>query len=70
MDSRTISTKVPREISRRIAETGHPVSNVVQVSLKMFLNLPAKQKEILVKGHINDKKLEKAQERFPEWETN
>jgi hypothetical protein len=61
---------VPEEIARRIAATGYSVSNVIQISLEMFLNLPPDQQQHLINEHINNKKLERVRERFPEWESD
>lgn len=68
MTRTTISTKVPKEIGLRIAETGYSVSNVIQASLEMFLSLPPEQQEELIARHIHKKMLARAREKFPERE--
>lgn len=70
MTRTTISTKVPERIADRIAASGYSVSNVIQISLELFLNLPADQKKALIDEHIKNKKLERVRERFPEWESD
>ncbi|HEX3010689.1 MAG TPA: hypothetical protein VHQ70_01465 [Syntrophomonadaceae bacterium] len=62
----TISTKVPVGIVSRIAATGYSVSNVIQISLEMFLDLPPEQQKNLIDEHIRSKTLERVRERFPE----
>jgi hypothetical protein len=60
---------VPEEMARRIDATGYSVSNVIQISLEMFLNLTPEQQKALIDEHIKNKKLERVRERFPELES-
>lgn len=69
MTRTTISTKVPEEMARRIDATGYSVSNVIQISLEMFLNLSPDEQKKLINEHIKNKKLERVRERFPELES-
>jgi hypothetical protein len=60
---------VPEEMARRIDATGYSVSNVIQISLEMFLNLSPDEQKKLINEHIKNKKLERVRERFPELES-
>lgn len=60
----TVSTKVSSEIARRISQIGHPTSDVMLVSLQVFLNLPLDQQAGLMREHFVKKKREKALKLF------
>lgn len=60
MSKISVSTKIPQEVIKRISQTGHSTSDVVQVSLEVFLSLPLDRQAALMKEHILRKKREKA----------
>lgn len=56
----TVTTKVSSEVARRISQIGHPTSDVMLVSLEVFLNLPLDRQASLMRDHFIKKKREKA----------
>lgn len=56
----TVSTKVSSEVARRISLIGHPTSDVMMVSLEVFLDLPLDRQAALMREHFLKKKREKA----------
>lgn len=64
MSTVTISAKVPRELSRRINSAGYPVSDVIQVSINMFLDLSPDRQSTLILEHIRRKNMYKVMHKY------
>ena len=60
----TISAKVPMEMSRRINSVGYPVSDVIQVSVNMFLDLSPDRQSALILEHIRRKNMYKVMNKY------
>lgn len=56
----TVSTRIPEALVRKIAQTGHYISDVVQVGLGLFFGLPVDRQQSLMREHSLQKKREKA----------
>ena len=48
MSKVTVSTKVQPETSEKLAETGYPISVVMQALIEHFLNLPTEEQREMV----------------------
>lgn len=56
----TVSTRIPEALVRKIAQTGHYISDVIQVGLGLFFGLPVDRQQSLMREHSLQKKREKA----------
>lgn len=64
MSTVTISAKVPIELSRRINSAGYPVSDVIQVSVNIFLDLSPDRQSTLILEHIRRKNMYKVMHKY------
>lgn len=56
----TVSTRVPEVLVKKISQTGHYISDVIQVGLGLFFGLPVEKQQSLMREHSLQKKREKA----------
>lgn len=60
MEKVAVSTRIPEEMVRKIAQTGNYISDVIQVGLGLFFELPVDRQQSLLREHSLRKKREKA----------
>ena len=64
MSTVTISAKVPIEMTKRINSVGYPVSDVIQVSVNIFLDLSPDRQSTLILEHIRRKNMYKVMHKY------
>lgn len=64
MNTVTISAKVPTEITDKILQTGYPVSNLIQASLYIFLEMDKDEQDSYMLRFLQEKKLNRALDRY------
>lgn len=66
MTTVTISAKVPLEMAKRISQTNFKVSDLIHVSLDIFLNMNKDEQDNYMLKYMHVKKLNRALARYPD----
>lgn len=64
MTTVTISAKVPTEMTDKIFQTGYPVSNLIQASLYIFLEMDKNEQDSYMLQFLQEKKLNRALDKY------
>jgi hypothetical protein len=64
MGPMTVSAKISEKTAREILDLGYTISDVIQVSIQLFLNLTGQEKLVLIEQHLRQKKQERAVEKY------